>query len=572
MSIGTRRTVLCAVAIGISLAAAGTAFAVGPVVSTNSGLVQGKVSDNGKLLIWRGIPYAAPPVGNLRFAPPRRPASWSGVLDATGPAKTPCPQTGQYASINEDCLYLNVFAPARRGYSKLPVMVWIHPGGQTSSAANDYYPERLTTRGTPVIVVSFNFRLNIFGFFAHKALTAEIPQLGSGNYAGMDQQLVLKWVRDNIAQFGGDPGNVTIFGQSGGAQGVCVLLASPPAKGLFHRAISQSGSCQWEYYPSLTASENKGAQIATELGCTDANPLPCLRALPTSVILAKRASGEDQSSGQPAWGKGMFPLPMRETMVTGQFNKVPLMQGGTFNEGLFQLGPSLDGAGRPVTAAQYPTLLQQNFGASRVQAILEQYPLSAYETPSYAFIQAMSDSAQSGNNRTGACNVLLANQIASPHALPQSERERRGRDRGEDHDEAGDFRLYAYDFADLTAKFPAPIYDPPIGNLVPGGGHTTELSYLFDNVPLTSAQLYTADQMIGYWTNFAATGDPNGSGLPKWPEYKPTKQNVLLITADNIAADTHFSDRHKCKFWAEQGFDMLAGPFQTPTSNTPVWK
>lgn len=444
---------------------------------------------------------------------------------------------------------MNVFVPVRHG-NKLPVMVWIYPGGQTSSAANDYYPERLTTDGTPVIVVTFNYRLNIFAFFAHKALTAEIPKLGSGNYAGMDQQQALKWVRHNIANFGGDPDNVTIFGQSGGAQAVCVLLASPPAKGLFQRAISESGSCQWEFYPSLTASENKGAQIATDLGCTSANPVSCLRALPTSAILAKQASGGDQSSGQPAWGNGMFPLPMRETMSTGQFNKVPLMQGGTSNEGLFQLGPVYDGAGHPITAAQYPTLLQQSFGASRVQAIEDQYPLSDYQTPSYAFIQAMSDSAQSGNNRTGACNVLLANQINSLHGVP----------------------LYAFEFADLTAKFPAPIYNPPIGNLLPGGGHTSELSYLFDNVPLSSAQLQTADVMIGYWTNFAATGNPNGKGLPKWPEYKPTEQNVLLITANTIASNTQFSDRHKCKFWAEQGFDILAGPYPTPTATAPVWQ
>src|SRR6476660_9401882 len=184
------------------------------VVSTNSGLVGGTTSTDGSVLIWRGIPYAAPPVGPLRWAAPQPPASWSGVLDATGPAKTPCPQNGQYASLNEDCLYLNVFAPVRHANDKLPVMVWIHPGGQTSSAANDYNPERLITHGTPVVFVSFNFRLNIFAFFAHKALTAELPQLGSGNYAGLDQQQVLRWVRDNIAGFGGDPGNVTIFGQS----------------------------------------------------------------------------------------------------------------------------------------------------------------------------------------------------------------------------------------------------------------------------------------------------------------------------------------------------------------------
>src|SRR5205085_3335850 len=172
----------------------------------------------------------------------------------------------------------------------------------------------------------------------HEALTAEIPHLGSGNYAGLDQQQALRWVRDNIANFGGDPGNVTIFGQSGGAQGVCILLASPPANGLFQKAISESGSCQWELYPSLTASENKGAQIAADLGCPGSNPLPCLRALPTAAILAKQVNiNVDASSGQPAWGGGAYPLHMRETMSSGQFDKVPMMQGGTTTEALFQL-------------------------------------------------------------------------------------------------------------------------------------------------------------------------------------------------------------------------------------------
>ena len=515
-------------------------------VATQYGVVQGKFSGDGSIQEFRGIPYATPPLGDLRWAAPQPPQPWSGVLDASGPPKDPCPQGGQYASLNEDCLYLNIFAPVRKANKKLPVMVWIHPGGQTSSAANDWYPKSLITRGEPAIVVTFNFRLNIFAFFAHEALTAEIPQLGSGNYAGLDQQAVLRWVRDNIANFGGDPGNVTIFGESGGAQAVCVLLASPPAEGLFHRAISQSGACQWELYPSLTASENKGAEIATELGCTGSDPLPCLRALPTATILAKQVGGADNSSRQPAWGGGAFPLPMRETMATGQFIKVPLMQGGTSDEGIFQIGSRYDGQGNPITASQYPDLLEETFGASRVDAILEQYPLSDYPTPSYAFIAAMTDSAESGGNRTGVCNVKLANELASPHTP-----------------------VYAYEFADKTAPFPAPIYNPSVGDLV-GAAHTDELSYLFDNAELTPEQRYTADVMINYWTNFAATGDPNGKGLPEWPTYKPSEQNVMLFTADNIASQTDVYDMHKCKFWAEQGYNILAGPYPTPTAIGPV--
>jgi para-nitrobenzyl esterase len=221
---------------------------------------------------------------------------------------------------------------------------------------------------------------------------------------------------------------------------------------------------------------------------------------------------------------------------------------------MFGIAPIYDGAGHPVTASQYPSLLVQYYGASREAAIEEQYPISDYPTPSYALLAGLSDSAVGGNNRTGACNVHVANQLVSLHTS-----------------------LYAYEFADDTAPYPAPIYNPPRGNLV-GASHTTELSYLFDNVPLTPAQSATADVMIGYWTNFAATGNPNGNGLPNWPQYKPVddkkntpqEQNVMLITANSIASDTKFYERHKCKFWAEQGYDILAGPYPTPTATGPV--
>jgi para-nitrobenzyl esterase len=233
-------------------------------------------------------------------------------------------------------------------------------------------------------------------------------------------------------------------------------------------------------------------------------------------------------------------------MSTGQFNNVPVMQGGTTDEAMFSIGPRYDGAGNPVTAFQYPTLLEQYFGASRMQAIQEKYALSDYPTPSYALLAALSDSAVGGNNRTGACNVNLANQLFSLHTP-----------------------LYAYEFGDKTAPYPAPIYNPPNGSLV-GASHTDELSYLFDNAPLTPAQRHTADVMINYWTNFAATGDPNAKSLPNWPVYKPTEQNVMLFTANNIASDKEFAKRHKCKFWAEQGYNILAGPYPTPTATGPV--
>jgi para-nitrobenzyl esterase len=252
-------------------------------VDTTAGSVRGKVSGDGAVDVFRGVPYAAPPVGELRWKPPRPPVPWQGSRDAFE-AGSPCPQSGRLASTNEDCLYLNIWAPHRRPEQEMPVMVFIHGGGQRQSAAHEYNADWLVTRGTPVVYVSMNYRLNVFAFLAHKELTAEEPELGSGNYALLDQLQALRWVRDNIANFGGDPDNVTIFGESGGAQAVCILLTSPPAQGYFHRAISQSGPCQWQLYPSLAASEARGAQVAAELGCTGPKPLACLRALPTSAV------------------------------------------------------------------------------------------------------------------------------------------------------------------------------------------------------------------------------------------------------------------------------------------------
>jgi para-nitrobenzyl esterase len=511
---------------------------------TTTGLVRGKVSNDGAVEVFKGIPYAASPVGEFRWKAPRPPEPWSGVRDAFD-AGSPCPQTGRLASTNEDCLYLNVWAPHHRPRDNLPVMVFIHGGGQRVSAAHEYNADWLVARGTPVVYVSMNYRLNIFAFLAHKELTAEDPKLGSGNYAALDQLQALRWVRDNIASFGGDPTNVTIFGESGGAQAVCILLASPPASGLFHRAISQSGPCQWQYYPSLTASEERGAEIAAQLGCTGSNPLSCMRSLPTSVILAKeRGATSDTAAAQPAWGGELFPIPMREALASGQFIHVPLLQGSNSDEAMFQLAPQYDGRGNPVTPAQYPIILKQYFGQSRVAAIQEQYPLAEYPTPTNALIAVLSDSGMVTNNRIGLYNLHLANQLASPH-VP----------------------VYAYEFSDKTAPYPSPIFDAP-SNLV-GAAHTKELSYLFHQSELTPAQRKISDILIRYWTNFAAKGDPNEKVLPAWPAYKPDRQMVMKFDSDTVSADAEFYSRHRCRFWAEQGFGILSGPYPTPTASGP---
>jgi para-nitrobenzyl esterase len=519
------------------------------IASTDAGLVRGTVSDDGKVDVFQGLPYASPPVGNFRWAPPQPVVPWSGIRNALTPG-SPCPQTGRLASINEDCLYLNVWGPHNeeaegRPHGRLPVIVWIHGGGQVSTTGSEYDGSRLVTRGQPVIAVTINYRLNIFAFFAHAGLTAEIPDLGSGNYATLDQQYALRWVRKNIANFGGDPDNITIAGESGGAQAVCILLASPPAAGLFQRAISESGPCQWQYYPTRTASEARGAQIAVELGCTqteNADVVACLRDQPTATILAK-FSGLGPTA-QPAVGGGAFPLPLRHAIAFGRFNMVPIIQGANKDENLFFVAPAYDGRGTPVTQAQYPQIIEQIFGAERTPAILEQYPTSNYRTPSYALTAVLTDSAENGTasrNRIGSCNTHLGNQLLASW-VP----------------------VYAFEFADENAPFPIPLFPLPTGGMR-GAGHTTELPYLWKmNVTLNPAQQRLSDTMIGYWTTFAARGNPNAEGLPTWPRYTNSDQQVISLKPDATSANSNFGEEHKCKFWSEQGFDNLYGPYQTP--------
>lgn len=505
---------------------------------TDSGLVRGKVSDDGDVEIYQGIPYAAPPVANLRWAPPQPPAHWSGTRDAFEPG-SPCPQTGRLASVNEDCLYLNVWAPREPSRDRLPVIVWIHGGGQLITTGSEYDGSRLVTRGTPVIAVTINYRLNIFAFFAHAELTAEDAAMGSGNYATLDQQFALKWVKRNIANFGGDPDNVTIAGESGGGQAVCILLVSPPAAGLFQRAITESAPCQDQYYPTLTASEAEGMKIASELGCSD---VACLRKLPVAVLLAKQTG--TAPVGQPATGGGAFPLPIRHAIAFGQFNKVPVMEGSTKDEALFFVPPAYDGVGKKVTEAQYPQIIATLFGEARSQAILEQYPTSNYPTPSYALVAVETDSAENGEatrNRLGACNTELANQLLAPW-VP----------------------VYAYEFADENDPWPIPLFPLSTGGMK-GAGHTSELPYLWKmDVPLSDAQQRLSTTMIKYWTNFAAHGDPNGDGLPAWPKFTSSSPQYMTFRTDRVAADATFRDVHKCKFWSEQGWANLYGSYDAP--------
>ncbi len=480
-----------------------------PVVRTDSGSVRGV--STGEYRSFQGIPFAAPPVGDLRWAPPKRPEPWTAVRDASkpGPRCAQAPGLGSAPSDSEDCLYLNVISPAEPAHRPRPVMVWVHGGGFTSGAGSDYDFKRMALGGD-VVVVSVNYRLGVFGFFGH-------PELGrdSGAFGLEDQQAALRWVQRNARAFGGDPRNVTLFGESAGAMSTCAQLASPSAAGLFHRAIIQSGPCTltWPdggFLPGVPAGspflpradvEAMGADAAKKLGCAD---VACLRRLPVKDLV-------NQPLGTPAFHTGLLPEHPATALKTGHFARVPVLTGVTRDEArlLVALYP-----GQPFTEEHYQELLRTAF-KDKAPLVAAEYPSAKHGSPAMAFADAMTD-------RTWGC--------------PQAGTERLLRERT---------RTYGYEFADRDAPPLAPM---PTG-MRPGASHGSELGYLSDMTAspgkLTPAQQKLAAQMIQYWTGFARTGNPNGEDLPKW---RPTPKTQSLAPGEIGPADLAMV--HNCGFWS----------------------
>ncbi|MCZ9342539.1 carboxylesterase family protein, partial [Streptomyces sp. TRM76130] len=318
----------------------------GPVVATRYGQVRGEAGETAHSYL--GIPYAAPPVGALRWRPPAAPASWTGVRDATAPGD-PCVQTasdspwGDLAgpgTPSEDCLYLNVHTPARPSLLKRPVMVWIHGGGFTVGSGAFYDGSTLAADGD-VVVVTLNYRLGAFGYLAHPDLAGESAEGVSGNYGVLDQQAALRWVRDNVAAFGGDPDNVTVFGESAGGGSVCHQLVSPRAVGLFDRAIAQSG-CGFAL-PTQESQQRVGSAWADSLGCADA---ACLRALPADRVLT--AAQSPTARWTPNVDGAVLPRQVMDALESGRFHRVPVLQGTTADEGRLSVATTYDLAGRPL--------------------------------------------------------------------------------------------------------------------------------------------------------------------------------------------------------------------------------
>ncbi|MER5217653.1 carboxylesterase family protein [Streptomyces sp. NPDC002838] len=505
-----------AVALGASVTTADSAGDPGPsratsVVRTDNGLVRGVAADRADRFL--GLPYAAPPVRELRFAPPAAPASWKGVRQAVHQSPA-CPQfqpsgIREEQAVSEDCLYLDLYRPSgTRPGARLPVMVWFHGGANTQGTGVIYGGGTMAAK-TGVIVISVNYRLGALGFLAHAALSAVTPG-GSGNYGRMDQLASLNWVRDNIARFGGDPGNVTIYGQSAGGSGVCDLLAMPSARGLFDQAVVQSSHCLSER-PSLSAGEQSGVTFAKEVGCTDrATVVTCLRKAWPGTLVAH----QDDYLGNSKVGGSLLPKSFEQAFTDGSWNAVPVMTGNTRSENRLGSESLAD-----LTAEGYEKLVRESYG-DRAERVLRLYPPAKYTSPWDALTQIRTDAQR-------ACPNQRAAQLISSKAA-----------------------VYRYEFNDPTSPT---LYGFAIPGKDMSNAHSAELAYLFDFTlgerPLTAQQEKLSDQMMRYWGAFAHNGKPVVKGAPAWPEYDADRPVMQLRTAGASKVITTYAADHHCDFW-----------------------
>lgn len=504
----------------------------GPVINTASGSVRGLAVNGVNMFL--GIPYAAPPVGSLRWRPPVPAERWQGTLDATAFANT-CPQVtelGAFAgpsSTSEDCLYLNVFTTGKQGAPK-PVLVWIHGGGNVDGESNDYDASKLATGGplgVETVVVTMNYRMGLFGFLSHPALNGEGHPWG--NYGILDQQAVLRWVQRNIAAFGGDPSNITMGGQSAGSSDTMASLLSPLARGLFQRALLESGPSL--SFPTADAALAAGSAFGEAANCNGGDQAACLRNLSTERIL--QLQGTPNANGPFVVGEfvdgTVIATQPATAWTTGQFNKMPILGGTVRDEANFTLGITEYFSGPP----QVPMTPEQ-YTASVPAAVQAQYPLANFgNNAQIAFDRQSSDDR--------GCTSLRAIQLMSAQ-VP----------------------TYGYEFIYQTA----PYYFPQMPGFQPLAAHTIDIQFLFQNWhggnlgvnldqvtgqqrEISGQETTLSDQLVAAWTNFAKFGNPNGaSGNTPWPRFTASSPALL---GENIPLATYpaaqFSMDHKCDFW-----------------------
>lgn len=511
------------------------AYAQQPItISTNQGPVTGL--QTAALRTFFGIPYAAPPIGSLRWNAPQPVTPWTVPRDATafgsqctevvsGFFDVPNETKGEVKG-TEDCLFLNVYAPGEVAPARLPVMVWIH-GGSFTAGAGSLYDGSVLARKHGVVVVTLNYRLGPLGFLALPGLSTDG---GVGNYGLLDQQAALRWVRDNIAAFGGDPENVTVFGESAGGMSVCAQLASPRAAGLFDKAIIQSGLCT---SPGNNVSQadasRRNLAYATRLGCRKAD-LACLRRITPQKVSSTTVPGLRPLGNlvwSPVYGTPLLPLSLEAAFRDGKFHRVPVLQGTNHDEGRLFISLASPG-GKPLQPYQYWAGTSLLVGVAKNKQVLAQYPYKAYGTPARAFSTVFTDAMFS-------CPTLNVGTALSKY-VP----------------------VYAFEFNDPRAV--TSIKTPP-GLPSLGSFHASSLVYVFqtplvgvaDPARFDPAQRTLSDAFSLAWATFARTGDPNVPEGPRWRTFDAARQNIQTFTPTGIAESTRFAEEHKCEFWSQLG-------------------
>ncbi len=507
-----------------------------PSASTDLGEVVGVRT--GTVDAFLGVPYAAPPVGNLRFRPPQPHAPWATPAQATQVAQ-PCPQIRGTAIGSEDCLYLNVYAPAGDARARRPVMVWF-PGGlfQAGAATFPYYNGQPIVEQSGVVVVTVTYRVGALGNLTAPAFDQESPAGVSGNYGLQDEQAALRWVRSNIAAFGGDPRNVTLFGESAGGNSVEYHMTSPLSRGLFDHAIIESASGpRLPSSPALQAvgavsipdlplaqSESGGsAMVIAAVGCSGAADIAaCLRAVPAGAFLS--ASNIAYPVVFPVIDGYVLPQRPLQAFRSGQFNRVPAIVGSNHDEGTGLVWPIEAALGGALTATGYTEQVDTYYGTS-APAVLAEYPLSAYPSPIQALAAAETDS-------TFACPAALKRRALSRY-VP----------------------VFGYELAEPNAA-QGPQLGPVEPGLTYGAYHTADLPYVFGvtapaGARVTGKDLVLSQAVINYWTSMAIIGNPN----LRRPRYAPWFDERLvpsvLSLKDTIGQqpESRFATDHHCSFW-----------------------
>lgn len=497
-------------ALAVGLAACTSARAQIPLeVEVDAGRIAGTTGTSADVRLFAGIPFAAPPVGDNRWRPPQPAEPWSGIRDASSFAPR-ClqgrfggPDNADDPPASEDCLYLNVWTTAESADEQRPVMVWLYGGGFTSGSGSEprYHGDSLARKGA--VVVTFNYRLGGFGFFAHPELSAESEHGVSGNYGMQDALAVLEWVQRNIETFGGDPGNVTVFGESAGANMTAALVGSPRAEGLFDRAIAQSGAWMGLFgigpMGTLERAEETGAEAVNELGVASIEEL---REHPADELMRSL-----RSSGIVVDGH-LVPEDLSLTFAEGRQNDVDLLVGSNSDEGtFFQFGG-------PQTVESFTAHARRRYG-EQAEEFLELYPAGNDEQANESYLESFRDWAAWHMRAFAAAQAEI----------------------GQD--------AYVYYF---TREPPAPEGEP-----ARGATHTAELAYMFDKLlegrPWTDTDRRLADTMSSYWVNFARDGDPNGSGLPRWPEYGTDSFGPAMVLGDKVHASEELVPRDAFEFF-----------------------